>query len=344
MRSAAWLRFTSLENDMIYLGLDIGGTKCAVILGKSSDLAPEILGRKSFATASASSPENALEMMCTFGDELLRENGFTKEDVSAIGISCGGPLDSRKGLICSPPNLPGWDRIPAAEIVRKHFGVPVLLQNDANAGALAEWKFGAGRGCSSMIFITFGTGCGAGMILDGRLYSGTNDNAGECGHIRLTEFGPVGYGKSGSVEGYCSGGGIAQLGKTYLYELVQQGAKSDLCSLYRSGTEITAKLLAEYARKGDETAVRVFNVSAEMLGRSISIMIDLINPERIIIGGVFAHCTDLLLPGCEGVIRQEALAPSAGVCRVLPAALGEQIGDYAALAIAAYLSESDPDF
>lgn len=325
---------------MYYLGLDIGGTKCAVILGRSTEAAPEILGRLSFATASAESPEKALEKMCGLGDALLEENKIPKESLSAIGISCGGPLDSRKGLICSPPNLPGWDRIPAAEIVRRHFGVPVLLQNDANAGALAEWKFGAGRGCSNMAFITFGTGFGAGLILDGRLYSGTNDNAGECGHIRLTDFGPVGYGKSGSVEGYCSGGGIAQLGKTYLYELVQQGAESELCGLYRSGTEITAKLLAEYARKGDETARHVFDVSGEMLGRTLSIMIDLLNPERIIIGGVFARCTDLLLAGCENVIRREALTPSAQVCSVLPAGLGEQIGDYAALAVAAYLSDS----
>ena len=323
-----------------YLGFDIGGTKCAVILGRSADGAPEILGRLSFATASAASPEDALEKMCAMGDTLLAEHRVPNSEVSAIGISCGGPLDSKKGLICSPPNLPGWDNIPAAEIVRQHFGVPVLLQNDANAGALAEWKFGAGRGCGNMIFITFGTGCGSGLILDGRLYSGTNDNAGECGHIRLTDFGPVGYGKSGSMEGYCSGGGIAQLGQTYLYEMVQQGVQSELCELYKSGTEITAKLLAEYARKGDETAQRVFRVSAEMLGRSLSVLIDILNPERIIIGGVFARCTDLLLSRCEEVIRQEALTPAAHVCSVLPAGLGERIGDYAALAVAAYLSDS----
>ena len=325
---------------MYYLGFDIGGTKCAVNLGRKTDEKPEILGRLSFATLSAASPEEALDKMCSMGDALLREHGVLKESVTAIGISCGGPLDSRKGLICSPPNLPGWDRIPASDIVRQHFGVPVLLQNDANAGALAEWKFGAGRGCSNMVFITFGTGCGSGLILDGRLYSGTNDNAGECGHIRLTDFGPVGYGKSGSVEGYCSGGGIAQLGETYLYELVQQGVRSELCDLYRSGTEITAKLLADYARKGDATAKRVFDVSAAMLGKSLSILIDLLNPERIIIGGVFARCTDLLRKGCEDVIRREALTPAAEVCRVLPAGLDEQIGDYAALAVAAYLSEN----
>ena len=112
----------------------------------------------------------------------------------------------------SPPNLPGWDNIDIVKQIKTHFGVPVHLQNDANACALAEWKFGAGRGTKNMVFLTFGTGLGAGLILDGKLYSGTNDNAAELGHIRLDRFGPVGFGKTGSFEGFCSGGGIAQLG------------------------------------------------------------------------------------------------------------------------------------
>src|SRR5690606_15592063 len=131
--------------------------------------------------------------------------------LAAIGISCGGPLDSRRGVILSPPNLPGWDRIPVVEVFQQAFKVPVALQNDANAGALAEWLWGAGRGSHNMIFLTFGTGMGAGLILNGQLYSGTNDLAGEVGHIRLAPDGPVGYGKAGSFEGFCSGGGIKQL-------------------------------------------------------------------------------------------------------------------------------------
>ena len=325
---------------MYCLGLDIGGTKCAAILGKTENSAPEILGRKSFETASAKSPFDALDMLCRLGDELLSESGLSSKDISAIGISCGGPLDSTQGIINSPPNLPGWDVIPARDIVYQHFGVPVLLQNDANAGALAEWKYGAGKGFKDVIFITFGTGCGSGMILDGRLYSGANDNAGECGHMRLSEFGPVGYGKAGSMEGFCSGGGISQLGKTYLYEMVQRGETSALCEKYKAGENITAKLLAEYARKGDSAAKKAFDVSAEMLGRSLSIMIDLINPEAIMIGGVFARCTDLLLEGCLKVIKEEALPGASEICRILPASLGEQIGDFASLAVAQYLADS----
>ena len=133
----------------------------------------------------------------------------TLGDISAIGISCGGPLNSKKGVILSPPNLPGWDNIEIVNIIKDRLDVPAKLQNDANACALAEWKYGAGRGSNNMIFLTFGTGFGAGLILDGRLYNGVNCMSGEIGHVRLTEYGPVGYGKAGSCEGYCSGGGIA---------------------------------------------------------------------------------------------------------------------------------------
>lgn len=124
------------------------------------------------------------------------------EPAKKVGISCGGPLNSTAGIIEGPPNLPGWNNVKIADILTSHYGVFASLQNDANACAVAEWKFGAGKGAQNMIFLTFGTGLGAGLILNGRLYSGTNDNAGEIGHIRLEEFGPSGYGKSGSFEGF----------------------------------------------------------------------------------------------------------------------------------------------
>ena len=133
----------------------------------------------------------------------------------SIGISCGGPLDSRRGVIMGPPNLPGWDDVYIVRQIENHYGVQAHLQNDANACAVAEWKFGAGRGKQNVVFMTFGTGLGAGLILDGKLYSGTNDNAGELGHIRLDRFGPVGFGKAGSFEGFCSGRRIARFGAVH---------------------------------------------------------------------------------------------------------------------------------
>ena len=179
-------------------GIDIGGTKCAVIVGDENGIADKI---KFETTTVDETIKNIISAV-----EKLGAN-------DAIGISCGGPLDSKRGVIMSPPNLPGWDNIEIVKMLEEQFKVPVNIQNDANACALVEWKYGAGRGTENMIFLTFGTGLGAGLILDGRLYAGTNDMAGEVGHIRISDYGPVGYGKAGSFEGFCSGGGIAEIGR-----------------------------------------------------------------------------------------------------------------------------------
>ena len=204
-------------------GIDIGGTKCAVVLGAADGGEIRVLGKRRFATPPA--PEAALAQIAAALDDLLDETGSRLE---AIGISCGGPLDSRRGLVLSPPNLPGWDAIDVVAPFRARYGVPTALQNDANAAALAEWRWGAGRGCRNVIFLTFGTGMGAGLILDGRLYSGTNDLAGEVGHMRLEADGPLGYGKAGSFEGFCSGGGIARLAVQMAEAEIQAGPPSGI--------------------------------------------------------------------------------------------------------------------
>ena len=177
----------------------MGGTKCAVIHGKIDDSGISIVNKIKFPTGIDMAPNAVIEKII----DAIRELGA---DAEAIGISCGGPLDSESGTILSPPNLPLWDNIHICDILKKEFNIPCYLQNDADACALAEWQFGAGKGAENMLFMTFGTGLGAGLILDGKLYSGTNDMAGEIGHIRLETSGPVGYGKSGSFEGFCSGG------------------------------------------------------------------------------------------------------------------------------------------
>jgi glucokinase len=255
-------------------------------------------------------------------------------NAEAIGISCGGPLDAERGIIMSPPNLPGWDDIHITEMLSEALGAPAYLENDANACALAEWKFGAGVGCRNMAFLTFGTGLGAGLILDGRLYSGFSGMAGEIGHVRMTEDGPIGYGKRGSVEGYCSGGGIAQLGKSLAREALLSGKALPYCKTDADLDTINARLLAEWARRGDETAREVYRISGEMLGKSLAILIDILNPERIVIGSIFARAEDLLRPPMERTLAEEAIGISLDACKILPAALGDEIGDFAALAIA----------
>ena len=213
------------------------------------------------------------------------------------------------------------------------FLIKANLQNDANACAIAEWKFGAGRGTRNMVFLTFGTGLGAGIIANGQIYAGTNDNGGEVGHIRLSEWGPVGYGKAGSFEGFASVGGIAQMAKLLLKEKFQMGEKVDWCTP-ETLDEVTAKLVAEQAAKGDPLARKVYDTSAMYLGRGLSVIIDILNPEVIVIGSIFARCEDMLRPGMQRVIDAEALPGAARVCKVVPAALGEAIGDYASLSVA----------
>jgi len=290
-----------------FLGIDIGGTKCAVCIG---DADGAVLARRQFDTAG--SPEAVLAKFEKYARELLAEHG----PVCAIGISCGGPLDSKSGVVLSPPNLPGWDAVPVVDFFRERFGVPAFLQNDANACALAEWRHGAGRGCVNMMFCTMGTGFGCGLILDGKLYEGTNGNAGELGHVRLMPSGPVGFGKAGSVEGYCSGGGITQLAER------------------RLGKSLSAKELAMMVRGGDPNAESIYEEVGEKLGRALAVAVDLLNPDCIVIGSIFARDEALIRPAMESALREEALPGALAVCRVVPAELGERIGDVAALTVA----------
>jgi len=313
---------------MLILGFDIGGTKCAVITAEWDGNNIKLLKKEKCPTEKGLAPTQIIDKLISLADSILDRKP------EAIGISCGGPLDSKKGIIMSPPNLPGWDKVEIVKQIESHYGVPTHLQNDANACAVAEWKFGAGRGCRNVVFMTFGTGLGAGLILDGKLYSGTNDNAGELGHIRLSDFGPVGYGKAGSFEGFCSGGGIAQLGYMLALEKAQMGEYPMYFKRGYSKDDITAKTIADAADKGDETALEVYRICGEYLGKGLSIVIDLLNPEVIVIGSVFARSHNLLWEPAKKVIEKEALSLASGCCRVVPAQLSEQIGDYAAIATA----------
>ncbi len=312
---------------MKLMGFDIGGTKCAVSLGTAEKGGARVISRREIATPGHW--QDALNALFALADELL-----AGERPDACGFSCGGPLDAEKGLVLSPPNLPGWDRVPLTALAKERFGVPCFLENDANACALAEWRWGAGRGSRNMVFLTFGTGLGAGLILDGRLVRGANGNAGEAGHVRLSPFGPAGYGKEGSFEGFCSGGGLAQLAVTLGKRAVQRG----VTPAYFAGSwdAVTAKDAAQAALEGDETALAVFGLCGEKLGEGLSLLTDILNPETIVIGSVFARCEGLLRPAMERAMRRECLPASLAAVRVLPARLGDAIGDYAALCAAEY--------
>lgn len=314
-----------------YLGIDIGGTKCAVVLG---DADFNIYRKIQFDTKTERGYVEILNEFHKKIEEIFVE--FPKENLKSIGISCGGPLDSKMGMIYSPPNLPGWDNVPIVMIFGEKYGVPVAIQNDANACALAEWLMGAGKGTQNMIFLTFGTGMGSGLILNGKLYSGTNDLGGEVGHIRLAENGPVGFGKAGSFEGFCSGGGIAQLAEAIVSEKLSRGEKVAFCPNQEKARQITAKMVAEAANEGDKIANEIIQISAEYLGRGLSVLIDILNPECVVIGSIYSRNENLFKPHVDRMLEKEAIPSAVKVCRIKSAVLGDSIGDYAALCVALY--------
>ena len=317
----------------VVIGVDIGGTKTAVVLGRAAADGCEVIERHAFPTDTHLGPDHALGLIRQQVRALVSQAEANGAPVSAVGVAAGGPLDSRAGLILSPPNLPGWDRIPIVALLATDTGLPVRLENDANAGALAEWRFGAGRGTRNMIFCTCGTGFGAGLVLDGRLYAGTTGMAGEIGHVRLAPAGPVGYGKAGSVEGFCSGGGIAQLAQGMAAERLDRGETLGFCATRREVGSITAEVVGRAAEAGDPVAREVLGIAGRRLGEALAILVDLFNPERIVIGGIFPRQHQFLWAPCEETLRQEALAEPLAVCRIVPAELGERIGDIAALTV-----------
>lgn len=299
---------------------------CAATLGKIVEERIEILDKEFFLTSNQE-PYVVLRIFSEFIEKHIDKG------IKGIGISCGGPLDSKCGIIMKPPSLPLWDNIEVVKYFEDRFKIKTYLQNDANACAVAEWKHGAGMGSQNMIFLTFGTGFGAGLILDGKLYSGTNDNAGEIGHVRLTQNGPLGYNKRGSCEGYCSGSGIKRLSELMSKYPVYKESYVNFEKVV--GKEnISAKTIAEYAKGGNKFCIAVFKKSGEKLGRILSILIDILNPEKIVIGGVYMRATDLLYPYAVKIMKKECLPFSLKKVEVIPAGLSENIGDIAALSIA----------
>ena len=324
-----------------WIGLDIGGTKCAVLLAEVGG-GIRILDKIRFDTHSELGFEQAYTRLCEAVEEILARNQTPLERVNAIGVSCGGPLDSRRGVVLCPPNLPGWLNVPLARMLTEKFGVPAFLQNDANACALVEWKLGAGRGTRDMIFLTMGTGMGGGVIAEGQLLRGCTDMGGEIGHLRLSEDGPVGFGKAGSFEGWTSGGGIGRQAVELTRRLAAEGAPPAWLRDGRAESEISARLMAEYARRGDPDALALFEQVGTMLGRGLALLTDAFNPERIVIGSIFVRCEDLLRPAMEKALRAEAISFALDGLTVVPAQTGEALGDLASIMVALYALDVDP--
>lgn len=311
------------------VGVDIGGTKTAICVSVGM---PEVLWREEFATDPGAGPEHALRSIVRAIRQAVVETGTVPE---AIGVSCGGPLDRTTGVIQSPPNLWTWHNVGITSLLREEFGAPCALENDANAGALAEHRFGAGRGTQHMIFLTMGTGFGAGLILNNQLYRGASNMAGEIGHVRLTEHGPVGHGKQGSVEGWASGGGMARLGTQVIEDTLANGEPTMLAGKLAG---LTARDVATELQNGDPAARRIVELCGSRLGEALAILVDVLNPRRIVIGGLALRLGEHLLSPARVTLQKEALSGSVDACEIVPAQLGERIGDVAALCVAMDLS------
>lgn len=310
------------------LALDIGGTKLAAAVFEGE----RICARSRVVTHAEQGPDAVFERIARLIDSLISRSGANPIGaIDSIGVGCGGPLDSQTGVIYSPPNLPGWDTYPLKAKLEARFGVPAFVENDANAAALAEHRFGAGRGFRNLFYITASTGIGAGLILDNALYHGTNDSAGEFGHIVLARGGPrCNCGGRGCLEALASGTAIA---RRALRE-IRQRPDSMLAEVANRNGTLSARDVAAAARRGDVLARKIFSEAACYLGLGITSIIHLLNPEIVVIGGGLAQAGRLLFVPVRRTVEERAQKHLAGFVDIVPARLGKAVGLYGALAVA----------
>ena len=303
-------------------GIDIGGTKVAVAL---ADANGELLSKTRIPTRIALGPHRVLEDAAQEIERMMRETGTRPV---AVGVGCGGPLSRERGLILSPTNLPGWDEFPIVELLEKRFGVPVLLDNDANAAALGEHEHGAGRGLRNLVYVTISTGIGGGVIVNGELVHGVGDGTGEVGHITVDPDGvPCNCGARGCLEAICSGTNIARRAK----ERLSQGAQSSMTDMAGGIDNVTAATVAVAAREGDQLACEIWDETIRLLAIGINAIAVTLAPEAIIIGGGVSAAGDGLIVPLRRQLRERLKIVPAEEIRLLQAALGGDSGIHGAL-------------
>ncbi|MDF2673540.1 MAG: hypothetical protein K0R09_1805 [Clostridiales bacterium] len=308
------------------IGVDLGGTK--INTGIIDESGKVILSIK-VPTLAKEGPYPVIERIKKSIYDVLIEANMKLEDIKGIGIISPGPIDSEKGLVVNPSNLPGWDHIPIVKLLREEFKLPVMLDNDANAAALAEYMFGSGRGLKNFVYITVSTGIGGGVIIDGKLYRGTNSNAGEVGHMTINYNGPkCNCGNFGCFETYASGTAIARFAKKAVLE-----GRSTLIKELAGEKEINAQHVFEAAIKGDNVALELIDEEAFYLGIGISNIIAFANPERITLGGGVSNQLDMFYNRMMETINERSLKSMVDVCQIVKSELKDDIGILGAAAI-----------
>ncbi|HWE80711.1 MAG TPA: ROK family protein [Gaiellaceae bacterium] len=295
------------------LALDIGGTKLAAgVVGPDGAV-------RSFLVAPSNSEEGAeptLERLFTLGRDAVAASGVAWDEISDVGIGCGGPLDAERGVLIAPPHLRGWRDVHVSELAERAYGRTATLENDATAAAAGEHRWGAGRGTLNMVYLTVSTGVGGGAVIDGRLYRGAGGNGGELGHVTVDWHGRPcrSCGRAGCLEAYVSGTSIVERAR-------EAGLRYD-----------TAEEVAAAARDGDPGAARVWDETIEALACGVTSIVNLFEPELVVIGGGVSRSGERLFGPLRAAVRDGAMSP-AGEARIVPAALGERVGVAGAAAI-----------
>lgn len=314
---------------MLILGLDLGGTKTSVCLGNERG---EHLASRRFPTDPARGPADWLERTARTAETLIAEAGLNESGVGAIGLSVPGPMSVARGALIAPPNLPGWTEVPIRDLCAERFRKPVYVQNDANAAALAEYRFGNCRGVPDLVYLTLSTGVGAGVLSGGRLVQGATDLGGEIGHHVLDRNGPpCPCGQRGCFEIYCGGLSVANR----IRERIAAGAPTAMLALAGGDPgALDFKILVEAAKAGDPLATEFWTEFTERLAQALGTAIMLYNPRAILLGTIAIATGEFLLAPVRRALPRYAWACSRAACeRIEASALGSRIGDLAALAL-----------
>ena len=314
--------------DSYIVGIDIGGTKLATVV---ADGTGTILQKVRRPTVAERGPQYAIECLLEMVGETIRLAGLKRENISGIGVSCGGPLDTKTGVVYSPPNLPGWDAFPLKESIEAEFHVPTIIENDANASALAEWRFGGGRGYNYVLYMTMSTGIGGGIVANGQIYHGANDSAGEVGHQILLPDGPLcGCGQRGCLEALCSGPAIARRAQ----EAVRKQPNTAILDLAdRAIAQVKSEHVLQAARTGDSLAMSLIEETGYYMGWGIANLVNILNPEIVLIGTIAIAAGDLLLDPIRQTVADMAMQRPAEAVKIMPADLGDAVGDLAAISL-----------
>ena len=310
------------------IGIDIGGTKIAAVV---ADNKGNILSKVRKPTLADKGPEYAIQLIFEIVYEAIINADLELRDFSAIGVSCGGPLDTKTGVVYSPPNLPGWDALPLKQRLENEFNLSVKIENDANACALAEYKLGGGKGYNAVLYMTMSTGIGGGIVIDGKIYHGANDSAGEVGHQILLPDGPqCGCGKRGCLEALCSGPAIARRARNQ----IKNDSNTAILKLVNGNVEsVRSEHVLTAAFQGDELALRLVEETAYYMGWGIANLVNILNPDIVLLGTIAIAAGDLLLDPIRKTVSSLAMTRPAEIVEIRQAQLGESLGDYAAISL-----------